>query len=653
MNNKYLVDGNFVIYPNTKLTGYCYKKLQNKSIDELKQIAIDDKRCLGFSDSGELYFFTPIEELQEANTNQKVYVNKERLDEYLSKEEDKNGNIPKKIHFIWFCEGRTFNIVNYVAIKAALHYNPSYEIYLHCDNEPFQNIYFDDLKDKITINKITKPGYVNNHKIQFFQHMADFVRLNILYEMGGIYLDTDIILLKPLDTFLTKRFVMGYERPGNEEGGHMCNAVIMVEPKNEFIEEWLSIYKSSWGEPYIAWWQGHSVIIPFQLRKKYGYMISIQKNTAFFPFLWDDLSIFYDYDNGKNYEDSYCVHLWDTEASKTNLLPITLDYFKIKNNAFVRLFKHYMDDLLDGDSDFIFYQYLDSPGKDLRSIPRQSIEEMKKMCINDEKCVAFNTLGVCKWDILDRTNFYSLKDLWYCKISDGLFVYRKRLSEKVEESEKGAFDRFLTNEHFYGRAKLGPYVVGKDISDIICINLQNRQEKRKQFADEFSKYPIRFFTAIPHENPRTGCFQSHIECIKFAKKRGYKNVLIFEDDAIIMKNLKNLPPFPEDWNMIYLGGLCIDVKKWGNPQQQYIKGHYYCCHAYLINSNIFDVILELAETWNGAIDSLLVKEVHPKYNAYALLDSYVNQREGWSDIDLKEKWKDYRWPKVGEMCEIP
>ena len=65
----------------------------------------------------------------------------------------------------------------------------------------------------------------------------------------------------------------------------------------------------------------------------------IYSPKTFYPFLWNDLSILHDKDNGQTYDNSYAVHLWDTEASKTNLLPTTLDYFVTK--------KMHLQDYLD------------------------------------------------------------------------------------------------------------------------------------------------------------------------------------------------------------------------------------------------------------------------------------------------------------------
>lgn len=393
----YEEDGEFIVIKDIKLENYDYKRVKG-SIPILKNLTVQDVHCLGFTDDGMMKFYIDLNKLEPDTKT--LYIHKERMEKYL--ELNNKTNIPKKIHFIWFSRGKAFNLMNYIAVKAAMYHNSDYEIYLHCDALPKDNIYYNDLKSQIITNIIVEPHYVNKHYVQYFQHKADYIRLNILKEMGGIYLDTDLILLRNLDKFLNQRYVMCYERPDTDKPNthFLCNAVIMCEPNNELVNEWIHIYDNSWGEDFIGWWMGHSVIVPSYLRKKYNYMMTILPNFTFYPFLWNDLSILHDNDNKQNYDYSHGVHLWDTEASKTNLLPKDLDYFNTKNNAFVRIFKKHVDDLLekkdDPDNEFLVLEDLDSPGDDIQYYENKTIDELKELCRNDQNCIGFNTQGILK-----------------------------------------------------------------------------------------------------------------------------------------------------------------------------------------------------------------------------------------------------------------
>lgn len=205
-------------------------------------------------------------------------------------------------------------------------------------------------------------------------------------------------------------------------------------------------------------------------------------------------------------------------------------------------------------------------------------------------------------------------------------------------------------------ARIGPYLIGpgdNNINGIVCINLINRPERRQKFIERWKNYPYQFFTAIPHKNPVRGCFESHISCIKYAKEQGWKNVLILEDDAMIVKDLSNVPEFPTGWEMIYLGGLCIHIKDWSQLNNNYVSGHVFACHAYIVNSNLFDEILAKSETSDKPIDAFYSDQIQGHHNTYMVKYPHVVQEAGWSDIDNKEKWNNFHWPVVGERWTTP
>ena len=60
-------------------------------------------------------------------------------------------------------------------------------------------------------------------------YLSDFVRLQVLAKEGGVYLDTDVELLKPLDVFIDGSFHIGYM--------HNCalGTAVMISPSNHPI----------------------------------------------------------------------------------------------------------------------------------------------------------------------------------------------------------------------------------------------------------------------------------------------------------------------------------------------------------------------------------------------------------------------------------
>lgn len=74
---------------------------------------------------------------------------------------------------------------------------------------------------------------------------ADYIRLYALHKQGGIYLDSDVEVLKSFDSLLGKQYFFGKEHtPDKIENADSVEAATMgCEPGNEFIAKCLEFYK--------------------------------------------------------------------------------------------------------------------------------------------------------------------------------------------------------------------------------------------------------------------------------------------------------------------------------------------------------------------------------------------------------------------------
>ena len=107
-------------------------------------------------------------------------------------------SIPKVIHYCWFGKGK-MPALSEKCIESWKKYCPDYKIV--CWNEDN----FD-----ITENKYAKQAY-DAGKWAF---VSDYVRLKVLYEHGGVYLDTDVELIKPLDKLIEETGYIGFDNNG-------------------------------------------------------------------------------------------------------------------------------------------------------------------------------------------------------------------------------------------------------------------------------------------------------------------------------------------------------------------------------------------------------------------------------------------------------
>lgn len=130
-------------------------------------------------------------------------------------------SIPKVIHYCWFGHGELPKLAK-KCIKSWKKYCPDYEIICHTEDN------FD-----IGENKYAKEAY-DAGKWAF---VSDYARLKIIYEQGGIYLDTDVELIKPIDDLLETGF-MGFD----DKGIIATGLGFAAEKGNELVAAFLKDY---------------------------------------------------------------------------------------------------------------------------------------------------------------------------------------------------------------------------------------------------------------------------------------------------------------------------------------------------------------------------------------------------------------------------
>ena len=111
--------------------------------------------------------------------------------------------IPKKIHYCWF-GGAPIPEKDKRCIDSWRLFCPDYEI-----------IEWNESNYDINKNLYMKQAYINKK----WGFVPDFARYDIIYTHGGIYLDTDVEILKPLDNLLVNEAFMGYEDDKFINGG--------------------------------------------------------------------------------------------------------------------------------------------------------------------------------------------------------------------------------------------------------------------------------------------------------------------------------------------------------------------------------------------------------------------------------------------------
>jgi len=200
------------------------------------------------------------------------------------------------IHFIypWTEKTRPWSKMNTLAVKLARKHYPDKKIIIWTN-------WLQGVPDvgHVIVRQTELP--LSLHK--YPQYISDYFRLKLLYEQGGMYLDTDMLLLKPVP----EDFFLSWESHNLQS---ICNAIIQAEPGNAFIKEWLDAMPEAMESNT---WAYGGVVLPAELSRKYK--LKLYDSTFACPL---DLSLPWMFDPDLKEQarqkcaDSYAIHGFET-----------------------------------------------------------------------------------------------------------------------------------------------------------------------------------------------------------------------------------------------------------------------------------------------------------------------------------------------------
>lgn len=211
--------------------------------------------------------------------------------------------IPKKLHYVWLGNNSKPNLMD-ICINSWREKLPDYEIIEW--NENNLNFY-----EEIEKNPFLKECY----KRKLWAFLSDYFRMKVLYENGGVYLDTDMQIVKRLDNFLNDDFFIGMEKIGVISAG-----IIGVVPHHPLVKEILDFYEERiWTEPIYT----IPDIITKVLTEKYKFdfsegiteianeKIKLYPPQYFYPYYFTE-----EFHYSKITSDTYGIHWWGKSWGK-------------------------------------------------------------------------------------------------------------------------------------------------------------------------------------------------------------------------------------------------------------------------------------------------------------------------------------------------
>lgn len=253
--------------------------------------------------------------------------------------------IPKTIHFIYPVTEKTrpWSIVNDLAVKTAFDANPDFQIYIWTND--LHRVPFDNFSHgRLQVCETDLPTQIGGIDIVWPQYVSDVMRLQILHEYGGIYMDTDIISLMGMSSHVKSanehnRLFMSWE---DQSMTSICNALMISPPKNLFIQTWLdkipeALQSSTWAEG--------GVVLPAQLAKNpylndqrtvlhhsFACPLDLSKNWMFDPALKKEAK--------ERVGNAHAIHIFET-FWRDIIKDITPEWIEQNDCLFSELFRKY------------------------------------------------------------------------------------------------------------------------------------------------------------------------------------------------------------------------------------------------------------------------------------------------------------------------
>jgi inositol phosphorylceramide mannosyltransferase catalytic subunit len=169
-------------------------------------------------------------------------------------------------------------------------------------NPEWEMILWDD-------DKISNELHVSNpdilKKCKSFSEKSDILRFELLYQHGGLYIDTDFECLKPIDPIIDGKELVVY----NESGGVTCGAFFASTKGNAHVKSLIDNLPSreqshghldaaaKYGPKYLSDMLPRHLKIPIKYRKQV------------YPYMWNEKHR-HDEDFRTTTPEAYAIHHW-------------------------------------------------------------------------------------------------------------------------------------------------------------------------------------------------------------------------------------------------------------------------------------------------------------------------------------------------------
>ncbi|KAL8589856.1 hypothetical protein ACOMHN_020859 [Nucella lapillus] len=219
--------------------------------------------------------------------------------------------VPRLAYYVLVSEScqKPFNFLflHYLSLLSVQRFLKPYAIYVLGNCVP-AGYWWSRVVSEVTIIRFVRrprPWITKDGKVNWIAHLADVIRLQILLVNGGVYVDTDMILLRSLDPLLQFPLTMGLV----DKNTGMGNALILATRGARFLRDWYAGYRDFRPQHfhYNGMWGA------LRLWKKDPDSVHLESQRFYSP-NWYQAHLLFN-SSGYDLSQSYAVHVWHRHSS--------------------------------------------------------------------------------------------------------------------------------------------------------------------------------------------------------------------------------------------------------------------------------------------------------------------------------------------------
>jgi hypothetical protein len=248
--------------------------------------------------------------------------------------------------------GRPFGFSHYLAVRSAWEVLRPAAMVMHYCHQPTGE-WWERARPMLQLHQVRAIEGIYGFPAKHPAHRADIVRLAALIAMGGVYLDTDVLVLKSFDVLGNPDFAAAWEFTGDGRLVGLSNAVLVAAKQSQFARLCLEGH-----DPKRSLWSGfrangrdHNYI---EMSVRYPAMLAslcpaIVHGLPQQTFLWADWS---DMGLGKLFErdvevpeSALALHLWESHSWEKYLSRLTPERVLKEDTTFHREARRFLPDV--------------------------------------------------------------------------------------------------------------------------------------------------------------------------------------------------------------------------------------------------------------------------------------------------------------------